>query len=1013
LKGRTLGRYEVLEELSRGGMGVVYRGRDTRLNRDVALKVLPPDLVADPARRARFAQEAQAASALEHPHIAVIYEIDEADGISFIAMELLRGDKLGDLTARGALAPGRALDLAVEIAEGLAKAHDKGIVHRDLKPSNVMLTEDGHAKIIDFGLAKLVDALSGENDGVTKIQNQTDPGVVVGTAAYMSPEQATGAKVDHRSDVFSFGVVLYEMLTGRPPFRGKTGVDTMHAILHDPPAPLPPIGGDASVDITRILDKCLAKDPAERYQGMRDIVVDLRAARRRLESSSALHPVRSAGGTGGRTISTTREGVMKAQQWVYTGVAIGVVALAAAGALRSRFGKSEDASRAAGAGSQKPSVAVLYFENNTGNQQLDWLRTGLTDMLVTDLSQSPDVEVLPTDRLVQILTDMRRQDDKQVSFDTVQEIARRAGVKQVVLGSYVKAGDTIRINLKLQDAATGRLVTAERVEALGESNLFPSVDDLTRRIKAKFAVRSADPGKPLLSGPTAMTTTTGTSIDRDLKEVTTSSVEAYRYYAEGINLHERAREDDAAVALEKAIAIDPNFAMALAKLAVIENNRFHPDKAEAYGKRALARIDRLTPRERYYVEGWYYSRSPETIMRGIEAYKKAVELYPDHASAMHNLALDYTRLERYRDAIPLYEDLLRRGAPITITYANLASAYMATGEPQRAETVLRQFLEKNPDSARVHAELGTLFRAAGKYEEAMAEYSKAESLDPGNLDPVWGQWQTQILQDHWAEAAALNDRLRQSADATWRCSADTDDAIERTYHGRSADALRAYESTLKCIGGTNSRFTTQTRNAMADLLIALGQPAPAVALATKAIDDVHGDGPDVIDSRILLALAHNRLGHDAEAARAMDALTGIANSLPSEAPKRTLHLVAGQMALDRRDTARAIAELSQAERMLQPRSGPFVSISLSLGEAYLAAGRLEEAETRFQNLAVSGDRRTYSPVDYVRSLYFLGQAAERRGNRDKAREYYRKFLDYWAEGDMDRDRVADAKKKTS
>jgi tetratricopeptide (TPR) repeat protein/predicted Ser/Thr protein kinase len=1010
LTGRTLGRYEVLEEISRGGMGVVYRGRDTRLNRDVALKVLPPDLVADAERRARFVQEAQAASALEHPHIAVIHEIDEVGGISFIAMELLRGDKLSDLTARGALAPGRALDLGIEIAEGLAKAHDKGIVHRDLKPSNVMLTEDGHAKIIDFGLAKLVDALSGDGDGETKIQHQTDPGVVLGTASYMSPEQATGAKVDHRSDVFSFGVVLYEMLTGRPPFRGKTGVDTMHAILHDPPPPLPPLGGgataEASSDVTRIIDKCLAKEPGERYQGMRDIVVDLRAARRRLESSS-VRPVSAI-----RT-STTREGVMRAQQWAYAGVALVVVALAAVGALRSRLGRSDDPSRGASGAAQKPSVAVLYFENNTGNQQLDWLRTGLTDMLVTDLSQSPDVEVLPTDRLVQILTDMRRQDDKQISFDTVQEIAKRAGVKQVVLGSYVKAGDTIRINLKLQDAASGRLVTSERAEALGESNLFPSVDDLTRRIKAKFALPGGDAGKPLLSAPTAMTTTTGTSIDRDLKDVTTSSLEAYRYYAEGINLHERARETEAIVALEKAIAIDPDFAMALAKLAVVENNQFHPDKAEEYGKRALARIDRLTPRERYYVEGWYYSRTPDTIMRGIEAYKKAVELYPDHASAMHNLALDYTRLGRYRDAIPLYEDLLRRGVPITIASMNLADAYQATGEPERALHVVSQFLEKNPDNARAHRNLGSLLRARGKYDEAMAEFAKSESLAQGNWDAVWEQWQTQIVLDHWTEAASFNERLRRSGDPTWACTAAADDAVERKYHGRSADALRAYEAAIKCIGGTNSRFTAQMRNDTADLLLELGQPAQAVALATKAIEVEHGDGPDVPDSRILLALAHNRLGHDAEAARALDPLLRIVNALPSEVPKRMAHLVAGQMALDRHDNAKAITELTQAERMLLPREGPFVSVSTALGQAYVAAGNLAEASARFQRLADSGDRRAWSPVDYVRSLYSLGQINERKGDPARAIEYYKRFVQYWGEGDMDRDHVADARKKIS
>jgi len=463
LVGRTLGHYQIVEEISRGGMGVVYRALDTKLHRDVALKVLPPDLVSDPARRDRFVTEARAASSIEHPHIAVIHAIDDVDGISFIAMELVRGEKLSDVLARGALTPTRALELATEVAEGLARAHDKGVVHRDLKPANVMLTEDGHAKIIDFGLAKLVDALSGDSGGQTIIKNETDPGMVLGTVSYMSPEQARGGKVDHRSDVFSFGILLHEMLTGRPPFRGNTGIDTMHAILHDPVPPLPPLGGTVTADVQRILEKSLAKDPAERYQGMRDIVVDLRAARRRLDSTvqGPASTTRSASLSGERN---SAERLLAARQWVYAGAAVLILALAGFGWMRSRSGAGSTAATT----NSKPSVAVLYFENNTGNAQLDWLRTGLTDMLVTDLSQSPDVEVLPTDRLVQILGDMKRQDDRAISFDTVQEIARRAGVNTVVLGSYVKAGDTIRINLKLQDAASGKLVSTERVDAAGE-----------------------------------------------------------------------------------------------------------------------------------------------------------------------------------------------------------------------------------------------------------------------------------------------------------------------------------------------------------------------------------------------------------------------------------------------------------------------------------------------------------------------------------------------------------------
>ena len=283
--GRRLGPYEIVERIGAGGMGEVYRAHDVRLHREVALKTLPAALVSDPDRRDRFVQEARAASALEHPHIAAIHDIGEADGITFIAMELVRGPSLADAIARAPLTSVRALDLAIEIAEALARAHDRGIVHRDLKPANVMLTEDGHAKIIDFGLAKLVDMLSlSESDPTRTHGGSTDAGVVLGTASYMSPEQARGDPVDHRSDVFSFGIVFYEMVTGRSPFRGRSAVDTLHAILHDPAPPLPDLGV-ASDDMQRIVTKCMAKEPQDRYQGMRDAVVDLRAARRRIDSA--------------------------------------------------------------------------------------------------------------------------------------------------------------------------------------------------------------------------------------------------------------------------------------------------------------------------------------------------------------------------------------------------------------------------------------------------------------------------------------------------------------------------------------------------------------------------------------------------------------------------------------------------------------------------------------------------------------------------------------------------------
>ncbi len=329
--GTRLGPYDITAKIGAGGMGEVYRARDTRLHRDVALKILPAALTIDPTRHERFVQEARAASALEHPHIAMIHDIGDADGVTFIAMELVRGEPLADLVARGPLAPARAIELAIEIAEGLARAHDVGLVHRDLKPANVMVTTEGHAKIIDFGLAKLVDALGGESCE-TAARPVTESGVVLGTVGYMSPEQAQGAAVDYRSDVFSFGIVVYEMLAGRRPFAGRTTIDTLHAILNIPAPPLPPTVGAAATDLQRIVDKCLAKDPNERYQGMRDVLVDLRAARRRLDSlpitadatlaSRSKLPARSIWTTGFGAVGSRRIWLYVASVAAFTAIAI-------------------------------------------------------------------------------------------------------------------------------------------------------------------------------------------------------------------------------------------------------------------------------------------------------------------------------------------------------------------------------------------------------------------------------------------------------------------------------------------------------------------------------------------------------------------------------------------------------------------------------------------------------------------------------------------------------------------
>jgi serine/threonine protein kinase len=300
--GRKLSHYQIQGVISRGGMGIVYRALDVNLGREVALKLLPPSLVAEPAKRRRFVREARAAATLQHPHIAAIYAIDEAEGITFIAMELIRGETLTATLRRRRMKPVRALELALELAQGLAHAHERGIVHRDLKPGNIMLTADDHAKIIDFGLVKLTGP-SGE--AADEAATATGAGEIMGTAAYMSPEQARGATVDQRSDIFSFGIVLHEMLAGVPPFRGQSPLDTLHEILHAP-APRLPALPEGALDVQSCLDRCLAKQARDRYPSMQDVISDLRAAWRRLALDAGRRPTAPRASDPGRPQAATR-----------------------------------------------------------------------------------------------------------------------------------------------------------------------------------------------------------------------------------------------------------------------------------------------------------------------------------------------------------------------------------------------------------------------------------------------------------------------------------------------------------------------------------------------------------------------------------------------------------------------------------------------------------------------------------------------------------------------------------
>jgi tetratricopeptide (TPR) repeat protein len=628
----------------------------------------------------------------------------------------------------------------------------------------------------------------------------------------------------------------------------------------------------------------------------------------------------------------------------------------------------------------------------------------MTDMIVTDLSQSPDVEVLGTDRLVQILTAMKRLDDRAIAFDTVQEIAKQAGVKTVILGSYVKAADTIRINLKLQDAATGRLVTAERIEAAGEANLFPAVDELTKRIKAQF-ILSASRGKPPADSASALTVA-----DSDLRDVTTSSIEAYRHYLEGDNLLVRGREEPAIAMFEKAVAIDPNFALALVKLAVAHNNLGQSNLRREYATRALQHLDRLTLRERYYIQGIAYSDRPETLGKAIEAYRTAIELFPDATASRSNLASIYHQLERFDEAIRELEHLRGRAAAYFGIYARLSNSYASIGSFDKAQAVVEDFISRNPNSPIGYELLGGTLLIAGKLDAAeRAAQRGVQARDPSSLI---GLHHVAVLREHWSDVQDVEERMRGAA-GSFAPFVAINIAYATALHGHLGDALKTLRDAA-APGANGSNETAMVRNLSARFLFATEKSSEGLAAAQRALEDAQGRSAEW-DIFALIVEGHGRLGHTADCDRFLRVLAMKADTLPSPSEKRRVQSVTGLLALQRKQITAAIGAMTAAEQQLPVTLAstftPHVPIWFAAGKAHLLANHDVEAAARFQRIVNAGYLRINWPIEFVRSFYLLGQISERQGDRAKAAEYYRRFVEYWGDGEIDREQVAEARKK--
>ena len=558
--GTKLGRYEIRSQIGAGGMGEVYLAEDVKLNRKVALKLLRADVVANADRVRRFEQEAKAAAALNHPNIAHIYEIGEADGLSFISMEFIDGQTMTDLLRGGTDLP-RILRYLQHVAEGLAKAHAAGIVHRDLKPDNIMINRDGHVKILDFGLAKLIASPTAGNSEASSnvataiLEQHSTPGTILGTAGYMSPEQAQGkvTEIDHRSDIFSFGCILFEAATGQRAFAGDDAIDTLNKVIREQVPAVSSINPAAPADLQRIIRRCLAKDPEERYHSIKDVAIELKDIRRELvgEVDTTVPPLsissstiagqvitgdQNVKGTTAQTRASSAEYVVSELKRHKPAAALGIVAVLAIVFFAVWFFAYRSASAA-----QIESIAVMPFVNESGNADIEYLSDGITESLINSLSQLPKLSV-------KARSSVFRYKGKDVE---PRQVAADLKVQAVLNGHVSQRGDNLTIGVDLVDALTGNLIWGEQYSRR-VGDLAALQTEIARDVSQKLRSRLS-----------------GAEENRVVKDQTQNS-EAYQLYLQGLHYWNQRTDATTKKAIEyfqQAVQKDPNYAMAYVGLA--------------------------------------------------------------------------------------------------------------------------------------------------------------------------------------------------------------------------------------------------------------------------------------------------------------------------------------------------------------------------------------------------------------------------------------------------------------